>query len=107
MLTLARNNSISTFQQIYKGTLEDEFNDFSDLITSFPLYRGKGKRDPNNPKGQVVGLLKGSVKRYSIPDGDESKEPKYLVTLPPTDPVKVLVRVYIVRVSDKGSYVVF
>ena len=97
-------HSISMFQQVLDGTLEDEFSDFSDLTTSFPLYRGKGKRDPDDPKGQVVGLFKGALKVYPIRDDDESEEPKILVNLPSTKPVKVLVRVYVVKVSEEGSH---
>ena len=85
---------------MYDGELEDAFNDFSDLTTNFPLYRGKGKRDPDDPKGQVVGLFKGALKVYPIPDDGSPEPPKVLANLPSTKPVNVLVRIYVIRVGS-------
>ena len=85
--------------QVYNGELEDAFSDFSDLATNFPLFRGKGKRDPDDPKGQVVGLFKGALKVYPLPDDGSPDPPKVLANLPSTKPVNVVVRVYVVRVS--------
>lgn len=91
---------MSCFLQVYNGELEDAFSDFSDLATNFPLYRGKGKRDPDDPKGQVVGLFKGALKVYPLPDDGSPEPPKVLANLPSTKPVNVVVRIYVVRVSS-------
>ena len=91
---------MSLLLQVYNGELEDAFNDFSDLATNFPLYRGKGKRDPDDPKGQVVGLFKGTLKVYPLPDDGSPEPPKVLANLPSTKPVQVVVRVYVIRVSN-------
>ena len=91
---------ISIILQVYNGELEDAFSDFSDLATNFPLFRGKGKRDPDDPKGQVVGIFKGALKVYPLPDDGSLEPPKVLANLPSTKPVNVVVRVYVIRVSN-------
>ena len=47
--------------QVYEGELEDAFDNFTDLAQTFELYRGKGARDPDDPEGNHVGILKVSV----------------------------------------------
>ena len=70
---------------------------FTDLAQNFSLSRGKGSRDPEDVGS--VGLFKGTVKMYPLPD-DGSPEPKpLLANIPSTDPIEVVVRVYIIRVS--------
>lgn len=47
----------------------------------------------------AVGYFKGTVKMYPLPD-DGSPEPKpLLANVPSTEPIDVVVRVYIIRVS--------
>ena len=93
------NNFTPTFPwQILDGTLEEKYDDFSDLITNFTLHRGK---DKHGSKGQVVGLLKGALKILRTNADDDCTKPKILVDLPSAKPVKVLVRVYIIRVSEE------
>ena len=72
---------------------------FTDLATTFPLYRGKGSRDPEEQIGSV-GLFKGSLKVYPLPDDGSPPPELILANIPSTDPVEVVVRVYVIRVSD-------
>ena len=52
--------------QVYEGELEDAFDNFTDLAQTFELYRGKGARDPDDPEGNHVGILKVSMKSCYI-----------------------------------------
>ena len=65
---------------------------------TFPLYRGKGSRDPDEAGGQVVGYFKGSVKMYPLPDDGSPEPEKILSNIPSTDPLDVIVRVYVIKV---------
>ena len=47
---------------MYRHELEKEYN-FSDLVETFPLFRGKGSREETTE--QVVGYLKVSIVQYS------------------------------------------
>ena len=47
--------------QIYDKELEEFFNHFTDLVQTFPLHRGKGSRDPEDPKRKTVGYFKVST----------------------------------------------
>ena len=71
------------------------------MAQTFDLYRGKGSRDPDDPEGQSVGKFKGSIKVYPLPDDGTPEPEKVLCNIPPSKPVKVLVRVYIIRVSSE------
>ncbi len=71
---------------------------FEDLAQTFPLYRGKGARDSGEGGGQVVGYFKGSIKIYPLPDDGSPEPERVLVNIPSTDPVDVVVRVYVIRV---------
>ena len=68
----------------------------------FPIYRGKGSKDRTEKSGQPVGYFKGSFKVYTLPaqaTGDECSTPKLKFSnLPSTDPVEVIVRVYVIKV---------
>ena len=80
---------------IYPGELEKAFNDFTDLVQTFALYRGKGSRDPDleEQEGQPVGYFKGALTIYEV----DSHGSVYS-SAPPPDPVQVTVRVYIIKV---------
>ncbi|XP_064383023.1 myoferlin-like isoform X2 [Halichondria panicea] len=83
---------------VYPTELEEAFNRFTDLTQTFPLTRGKGSRDPEDVG--AVGYFKGTVKMYPLPD-DGSPEPKpLLANVPSTEPIDVVVRVYIIRAID-------
>ena len=79
---------------IYPGELEAAFNGFTDIAQMFPLYRGKGSKDRKDKSGQPVGYFKGSFKVYSQPEEDTTK----FSNPPSTDPVEVIVRVYVIKV---------
>jgi len=85
---------------VYKGPLEnqEEYNEFSDLIQTFKLFRGKNDDDE---EPEVVGEFKGTFRIYSLPsDPTIEMPPKYFQNLPSTDPVEVQCIVYIVRAFD-------
>jgi hypothetical protein len=88
------------FMTVYEGELEDKFDNFTDLAQTFFLYRGKGGRDPDDPEGQCVGKFKGSIKVYPLPDDGTPEPEKVLSNIPPSKPVKVIVRVYIIKGID-------
>jgi len=75
---------------------------FIDLAQSFPLFRGKGSRDPDEDVKRVVGYFKGSVKMYPLPDDGSPEPEKILKNIPSTESMDVVVRVYIIRVSLLG-----
>lgn len=86
--------------QVYKGPLEkqEEFNDFSDLIQTFKLFRGKSD-DDDEP--DFAGEFKGTFRIYTLPsDPTAPMPPRYYQNLPSTDPVDVTCVVYVVRAYD-------
>ena len=85
--------------QIYPNDLEESFNKFEDLAQTFPLYRGKGSRDPEELEGESVGLLKGSLKVYPLPDDGSKEPPPVFSKTINTKPVECVVRIYVIRVS--------
>ena len=87
---------------IYPGELEAAFNGFTDVAQMFPLYRGKGSNDRMEKSGQPVGYFKGSFKVYQ-PNGDITSPSKFS-NLPSTDPVEVIVRVYVIKVMHNSMY---
>lgn len=88
---------------LYPGELEEAFNRFTDLAQTFALHRGKGSRDPEEKSGQPVGYFKGSLKAYPLPDDGSPMPELILSNIPSTDPVEVIVRIYIIKV--RGSLV--
>ena len=76
-----------------------------DLAQTFPLYRGKGSRDPNDEAGQAVGYFKGSVKMYPLPDDGSPEPERILANIPSTDPMNVVVRVYIIKVGVACTHI--
>ena len=86
---------------VYPGELEAAFNGFTDVAQMFPLYRGKGSKDKKGKSGEPVGYFKGSFKVYSQSTPSPMKRPK----LPSTDPVEVIVRVYVIKVMH--NYMIF
>ena len=82
---------------IYPGELEEAFNRFTDLAQTFYLHRGKGSRDPEEKSGQPVGAFKGSLKAYPLPDDGSPMPELILSNIPSTDPVEVVIRIYIIK----------
>ncbi|KAH3809212.1 hypothetical protein DPMN_137573, partial [Dreissena polymorpha] len=97
--------------QIYPNELEaqPEFSGFRDWLHTFELYRGKNMGNELTDEGRIVGKFKGSLKIYKIPlpaDIEDKTvtggDPQYglFQSLPGNEPIKVLVRVYVVKGND-------
>ncbi|XP_032930543.1 fer-1-like protein 4 [Catharus ustulatus] len=88
-----------TTLQIYNSELENEFGNFEDWLCIFPLHRGKANEDEDgNEDGHYVGKYKGSF--YVYPAEEAVAEPKVSRGIPRNRPIKVLVRVYIVKATN-------
>uniref|UniRef100_A0A8C7ERZ6 C2 domain-containing protein n=1 Tax=Neovison vison TaxID=452646 RepID=A0A8C7ERZ6_NEOVI len=89
--------------QIYSGTLEEEFNHFEDWLNVFPLYRGQGGQDGDGEQegsGHPVGKFKGSFLIYPESDAVSFSEPQISRGVPQNRPIKLLVRVYVVKATN-------
>ncbi|XP_063260880.1 fer-1-like protein 4 isoform X3 [Prinia subflava] len=89
--------------QIYNTELENEFGNFEDWLCIFPLHRGKANEDEDgNEDEHYVGkykcFLQGSF--YVYPTEEAVTEPKVSRGIPRNRPIKVLVRVYIVKATN-------
>ncbi|XP_030359330.1 fer-1-like protein 4 [Strigops habroptila] len=85
--------------QIYSSELENEFDHFEDWLCIFPLHRGKANEDEDgNEDEHFVGKYKGSF--YVYPTEEAGTEPKVSQGVPRNRPIKVLVRVYIVKATN-------
>ncbi|XP_054702020.1 fer-1-like protein 4 isoform X1 [Grus americana] len=85
--------------QIYNSELENEFDNFEDWLCIFPLHRGKANEDEDgNEDEHFVGKYKGSF--YVYPTEEAGTEPKVSQGVPRNRPIKVLVRVYIVKATN-------
>ncbi|XP_010084354.1 PREDICTED: fer-1-like protein 4, partial [Pterocles gutturalis] len=85
--------------QIYNSELENEFANFEDWLCIFPLHRGKANEDEDgNEDEHFVGKYKGSF--YLYPTEEAGTEPKVSQGIPRNRPIKVLVRVYIVKATN-------
>ncbi|XP_050838192.1 fer-1-like protein 4 isoform X3 [Serinus canaria] len=85
--------------QIYNSELEHEFGNFEDWLCIFPLHRGKANEDEDgNEDEHYVGKYKGSF--YVYPSEGAVTEPKVSQGIPRNRPIKVLVRVYIVKATN-------
>ncbi|XP_073462666.1 fer-1-like protein 4 [Aquarana catesbeiana] len=94
----AKRKPISTVK-IYKGELEDEFDRFEDWLYVFPLYKGKALDDEDaNDDDNFMGKYKGSF--YIYPSGQATDEYQIMRGVPRNRPVKVLVRIYIVKATN-------
>ncbi|KAB1262325.1 Fer-1-like protein 4 [Camelus dromedarius] len=90
--------------QIYNSSLEEEFNHFEDWLNVFALYRGQGGQDGDGDgeeegSGNLVGKFKGSFLIYPESDAMSFSEPQISRGIPQNRPIKLLVRVYVVKVS--------
>uniref|UniRef100_A0A669R3E2 C2 domain-containing protein n=1 Tax=Phasianus colchicus TaxID=9054 RepID=A0A669R3E2_PHACC len=85
--------------QIYNSELENEFDNFEDWLCIFPLHRGKASDDEDGHEDEnFVGKYKGSF--YVYPSVEAGMEPKVSQGVPRNRPIKVLVRVYIVKATN-------
>ncbi|KAK7907658.1 hypothetical protein WMY93_016270 [Mugilogobius chulae] len=94
---------------VYNKELELEYGDFEDWLHTFNLYRGKAGDDDEHAQDddRIVGRFKGSLCMYKLPLSEEiTREAGYdpnmgmFQSIPHNDPIKVLVRVYVVRATD-------
>ncbi|XP_017781557.1 PREDICTED: otoferlin-like isoform X2 [Nicrophorus vespilloides] len=97
--------------KIFPTELEQrsEFNGFKEWLQSFELYRGKKTGDETEDDSRIVGLFKGAIKVYKWPLPRDIEDhtimgfdPQYgfFQGLPSNDPIRVLVRVYVVKAND-------
>uniref|UniRef100_A0A8C4XN19 C2 domain-containing protein n=1 Tax=Falco tinnunculus TaxID=100819 RepID=A0A8C4XN19_FALTI len=85
--------------QIYNSELESEFGNFEDWLCIFPLHRGKASEDEDgNEDEHFVGKYKGSF--YVYPTEEAGAKPKVSQGVPRNRPIKVLVRVYIIKATN-------
>ena len=99
---------VCTFQ-VYNKELEAEYDNFEDWLHTFNLYRGKAGDDDEAAldDDRIVGRFKGSMCMYKLPLSEEiTREVGFdpnmgmFQSIPHNDPINVLVRVFVVRVSD-------
>ncbi|CAL1540078.1 unnamed protein product [Lymnaea stagnalis] len=97
--------------QVYPSELEaqSQFDGFRDWLHTFELYRGKNMGNDEPDENRIVGKFKGSMKIYKIPLPPDIEDctitggdPAYglFQGLPSNEPVKVLVRIYVVKAND-------
>ncbi|KAF7238942.1 Fer-1-like protein 4, partial [Varanus komodoensis] len=85
--------------QIYNTELENEFDNFEDWLYIFPLHRGKANEDEDaNDEENFVGKYKGSFYVYRAEEA--GTEHKISQGIPRNRPIKVLVRIYIVKATN-------
>lgn len=95
-----KRKNIATLM-LYSGELESEFHQFQDWLQILPLFKGRALGDAleEEPEERIMGKFKGSFLVYPIePEADDTVQ----ITdgIPKNSPVKVLVRVYIVKASS-------
>ncbi|XP_077026342.1 fer-1-like protein 4 isoform X2 [Tamandua tetradactyla] len=100
--SVPRKRAISTLK-IYRSSLEEEFNYFEDWLNVFPLYRGQGGQDGDEEEegsGHLVGKFKGSFLIYPESEAVSLSEPQISRGIPQNRPIKLLVRVYVVKATN-------
>ncbi|XP_034440467.1 fer-1-like protein 4 [Hippoglossus hippoglossus] len=97
-----KRKTIATLK-LYGGDLESEFSQFQDWLQIFPLYKGKASTEDEaeDEEERLMGKYKGSFLVYPI-DLEDREETKCQITdgIPKNSPIKVLVRVYIVKATS-------
>ncbi|XP_072371523.1 fer-1-like protein 4 [Scyliorhinus torazame] len=90
---------IASFQ-IYYSELEKQYNNFEDWLYIFPLFRGKANEGELGDKvdDRTTGKYKGSFRIY--PNDEAEADFKILQGIPNNRPIKVLVRLYVVKAAD-------
>ncbi|KAM7327020.1 hypothetical protein ACRRTK_013387 [Alexandromys fortis] len=96
-----RKKAIATLK-IYNNSLEEEFNHFEDWLNVFPLYEGQGGQagDGEEGSGHFVGKFKGSFLIYPESEAASFSEPQISRGIPQNRPIKLLVRVYVVKATN-------
>uniref|UniRef100_A0A674C754 Fer-1-like protein 4 n=1 Tax=Salmo trutta TaxID=8032 RepID=A0A674C754_SALTR len=89
------------FSQLYKSELENEFSEFMDWLHTFPIYKGKANEEEDDDEEErSMGKYKGSFLIYPISPEDEHAERQITKGIPQNTPIKVLVRVYVVKATN-------
>uniref|UniRef100_A0A8C8M032 C2 domain-containing protein n=1 Tax=Oncorhynchus tshawytscha TaxID=74940 RepID=A0A8C8M032_ONCTS len=89
------------FSQLYKSELENEFSEFMDWLHTFPIYKGKANEEEDEDEEErSMGKYKGSFLIYPISPEDEHAERQITKGIPQNTPIKVLVRVYVVKATN-------
>ncbi|XP_076124796.1 fer-1-like protein 4 [Alosa pseudoharengus] len=88
--------------QLYKSELENEFSQFMDWLHIFPIYKGKSNFDEEeeDESERTMGKYKGSFLIYPISKEDEDDDCRITSGVPKNAPMKVLVRVYVVKATN-------
>ncbi|XP_045689005.1 fer-1-like protein 4 isoform X2 [Phyllostomus hastatus] len=100
--SMSLKKAIATLK-IYNSSLEEEFNHFEDWLNVFPLYRGLGGQDADGEEegsGNLVGKFKGSFLIYPESEAVSFSEPQISRGIPQNRPIKLLVRVYVVKATN-------
>uniref|UniRef100_G1RH00 Fer-1 like family member 4 (pseudo n=1 Tax=Nomascus leucogenys TaxID=61853 RepID=G1RH00_NOMLE len=100
--TVSPKKAVATLK-IYNRSLEEEFNHFEDWLNVFPLYRGQGGQDGGGEEegsGHLVGKFKGSFLIYPESEAASFSEPQISRGIPQNRPIKLLVRVYVVKATN-------
>lgn len=86
---------------LYGGELEAQFHQFQDWLQVLPLFKGRALGDSleDEPLERVMGKFKGSFLVYPI-DPEADSPVQITDGTPKNSPIKVLVRVYIVKASS-------
>ncbi|KAI4827274.1 hypothetical protein KUCAC02_030683, partial [Chaenocephalus aceratus] len=96
-----KRKNIATLK-LYGGDLESDFSQFQDWLQIFPLYKGRAniEGDEEDEEERLMGKYKGSFLVYPIDSGDEEDTKCQIINgIPKNSPIKVLVRVYIVKAT--------
>ncbi|XP_018611397.2 fer-1-like protein 4 [Scleropages formosus] len=96
-----KRKKIATLK-LYKSELENEFNNFMDWLHTFPIYKGKANYDDEDEDEdeRTMGKYKGSFLIYPILPEEEDAEGQITNGIPKNLPIKVLVRVYVVKATN-------
>ncbi|XP_063071629.1 fer-1-like protein 4 [Engraulis encrasicolus] len=96
-----KRRKIATLQ-LYKTELEDEFSQFMDWLHIFPIYKGKSnfEEEEEDESERMMGRYKGSFLIYPISEEDEDEDGQITNGVPKNAPMKVLVRVYVVKATN-------
>ncbi|MBN3298130.1 OTOF protein, partial [Amia calva] len=88
--------------KLYKSELENEFEEFMDWLHTFPIYKGRAncENEEEDEEERTMGKYKGSFLIYPISQEDEDAECKITKGIPKNVPIKVLVRVYVVKATN-------
>ncbi|XP_057217290.1 fer-1-like protein 4 isoform X2 [Triplophysa rosa] len=96
-----KRKKIATLK-LYKSELENDYSQFEDWLHLFPIYKGKSsvEDEEEDESTRYMGKYKGSFLIYPITPEDEDAECQITNGLPKNSPIKVLVRVYVVKATN-------